>query len=430
MASITSESNGRKTIQFISADHKRRSIRLGKISLNHAEAIKVHVERLVASSITGHALPNDTAAWLTDLSDVLVEKLAAVKLVAPRASMTLTGFLDAHIAVRADVKPATVITFKNVRRNLVDYFGADKPLRDITAGDADEWRLHLMTAEKLSKNTVRRRCGIAKQLFRAALKKKLISENPFSELVAATVENRERDYFVSCDAAKAVLDACPNHEWRLLFALSRYGGLRCPSEHLGLRWSDVNWAGNRITVHSPKTEHHEGKASRQIPIFPELLPYLREAFEKAPDRSEFVIIGYRAQTQNLRTHLTRIIRRAGLDPWPKLWQNLRATRETELAEKWPMHVVCAWIGNSQQIAAKHYLQVTDDHYEQAVSASGSMQNPVQQPVAGARDDSQDEKARIDNPSNCEELRIAADGCEEFLEDQVGVTGLEPVASSV
>ena len=36
-----------------------------------------------------------------------------------------------------------------------------------------------------------------------------------------------------------------------------------------------------------------------------------------------------------------------------------------------MHVVCAWIGNSQPVAAKHYLQVTEEHF-----ASGA-QNPAQ-----------------------------------------------------
>ena len=45
--------------------------------------------------------------------------------------------------------------------------------------------------------------------------------------------------------------------------------------------------------------------------------------------------------------------------WPKLFQNLHSTRETELADNFPVHVVCQWIGNSQPIAAKHYLQVGD-----------------------------------------------------------------------
>ena len=61
----------------------------------------------------------------------------------------------------------------------------------------------------------------------------------------------------------------------------------------------------------------------------------------------------------------RIIRRAGLTPWPKLFHNLRASRETELAAQYPIHVVCAWIGNTEMIAAKHYLQVTEAHFEQA-----------------------------------------------------------------
>ena len=68
---------------------------------------------------------------------------------------------------------------------------------------------------------------------------------------------------------------------------------------------------------------------------------------------------------NLRTQLERIIRRAGLKPWPKPFQNCRSTRETELAETYPIHVVCAWIGNTVAVAAKHYLQVTDADFEKA-----------------------------------------------------------------
>jgi hypothetical protein len=31
-----------------------------------------------------------------------------------------------------------------------------------------------------------------------------------------------------------------------------------------------------------------------------------------------------------------------------------------------LHVVCYWIGNKLAVAAEHYLQVTEAHYEQAV----------------------------------------------------------------
>jgi hypothetical protein len=82
---------------------------------------------------------------------------------------------------------------------------------------------------------------------------------------------------------------------------------------------------------------------------------------------------------NLRTQLERIIGRAGLTPWPKLFQNLRSTRETELAESFPLKVVCEWIGNSPEVAVKHYLQVTDEHFERACSApTGALHKAVQQ----------------------------------------------------
>jgi hypothetical protein len=47
-------------------------------------------------------------------------------------------------------------------------------------------------------------------------------------------------------------------------------------------------------------------------------------------------------------------------------QNLRSSRETELTGQFPLHVVVQWIGNSEPVAAKHYLQVTDADFEQAI----------------------------------------------------------------
>ena len=55
-------------------------------------------------------------------------------------------------------------------------------------------------------------------------------------------------------------------------ALVRYGGLRCPSEVLHLRWEWVDLAEGRFTVFSPKTERFNGKRFRSVPIFPELAP--------------------------------------------------------------------------------------------------------------------------------------------------------------
>src|SRR5262249_37612379 len=50
---------------------------------------------------------------------------------------------------------------------------------------------------------------------------------------------------------------------------------------------------------------------------------------------------------------------------------------------YPIHVVCAWIGNTEMIAAKHYLQVTQAHYEQAaqIPAQSGMKRGCQRETA-------------------------------------------------
>lgn len=63
--------------------------------------------------------------------------------------------------------------------------------------------------------------------------------------------------------------------------------------------------------------------------------------------------------------MNRIIKRAGLELWDKPFQNLQSTRETELAEKFPLYIVCKWIGNTELIAAKHYQQKADEHFQAA-----------------------------------------------------------------
>jgi integrase len=215
-----------------------------------------------------------------------------------------------------------------------------------------------LLASPIVQSDVRR--GRARQLFQAAVRHRLITRNPFAELKGVSVlANKSRDYFVTRDVADAVLEACQDNQWKLLFALSRYGGLRCPSEHLGLRWSDIDWERGRIVVRSPKTEHHEGKEHRVIPLFPELRPYLEAVRDEvgpgiAVPNSAPIITRYRDVNANLRTQLLRIVAAAGLMPWPKLFQNLRASRATELAAAHPGHVAAAWLGHSTDVALRHY----------------------------------------------------------------------------
>ena len=389
----TKKPNGCRTVQFVIGKGKgsRKSIRLGKISQRNAEAIKVKVEALIEASVAQTSWDNETATWVRKLDPKLHDKLTQVGLVDQRPEaeqVALGAFIDGYIKGKSDVKPGTKEVYQHARQLLVDYFGEEKLIAKISAGDVDDWRLHLLE-KGLAKNTVCRRCGIARQFFKYAVRKRLIAENPFAEITGgvAVRRNPDKDYFVSREEAAKVLDACPDAQWRLLFALSRFGGLRCPSEHLALRWGDVNWEQSRLTIRSPKTERYEGKAERVMPIFPELRPYLEEVYDQAPEGSECVITRYHRRSANLRHTLIRIIEKAGLKRWPLIFQNLRKTRETELTEVFPLHVVCSWLGNSPKVAMKHYLQTTDDHFAQAIAEeTGARLKAQQQPsVSGCND---------------------------------------------
>jgi hypothetical protein len=59
--------------------------------------------------------------------------------------------------------------------------------------------------------------------------------------------------------------------------------------------------------------------------------------------------------------------------------------ETDLARQFPLAIVAKWLGNTQAVAMRHYVDVTDGDFERAV---GAAKNPAQQAHADGRSDSQ------------------------------------------
>lgn len=81
----------------------------------------------------------------------------------------------------------------------------------------------------------------------------------------------------------------------------------------------------------------------------------------------FEVDRYRDATQNLGTHFKRIINRAGITPWPRLFNAMRASRVTELAAEYPSAVCTSWMGHTRAVAEAHYHMVRDEDYEKAAS---------------------------------------------------------------
>jgi integrase len=423
MASLSKDKGGLWRLQFIK-DETRHAVRLGKMSQRSAEDVRNHVERILANADAGIAPDPSDVAWATTISERLASSLAAKGVIPERpkhTSQRLGKFIDHYLDGRT-MKPNTKRNYKQTKRYLVEHFGDDRRLTSVTPADADAWRENLRRQE-LASATISRQVKAARMIFKAAMRGKIIRENPFAELKAGSQANSSREFFVTREVIAKVLDACPDSQWRLIVALSRFGGLRCPSEHLALRWGDIDWAQNRIIVRSTKTEHHSDGGMRIVPLFPELRPFLDEADELAPPGSEFVVTKIRDPEVNLRTQFQRIIARAGVKPWERLFHNLRASRQTDLANDFPLHVVCEWLGNSPAVASSHYLQVTDSHYDKATqggaeSGARVAQNAAQHHSAGRTQETQ--KA----PKSSRLLPNSAESCPVILNCHVLPTGVE------
>ena len=128
---------------------------------------------------------------------------------------------------------------------------------------------------------------------------------------------------------------------------------------------------------NPKTKRYEGRETRWTPLFPELRRELEAWNLEAPKDREFILKPAIKPKSNLRTGLLKILMRAGIKPWPKLYQNLRSSRSTELIDQgFPAHVVAAWLGHTVKVAEKHYCQVTDDHFRRAVEPALEKESPA------------------------------------------------------
>ena len=139
--------------------------------------------------------------------------------------------------------------------------------------------------------------------------------------------------------------------------------MRCPSEPFCLRWEWFNWSEGIVTFDAPKT------GWRTTPLFPELRPYLDTVWDAAKPGDELVFEDWKVTGGAITNRLRKILRRLEISAWPKPWQNMQATRETELTERFPEHVVCAWLGNFPKTAREHYLRVTKEHLSRALDAS-------------------------------------------------------------
>ena len=442
VASVSRDPSGKFRIQFVDASGARQTLRLPTGDRKAAESIARHVDALLGAKLASQPIPRETAAWLGSIGDVLRDRLVRVGLIEagpgiPRLGDYLKDWVETR---RSSYKPASLLAWGQVVARLLEHFGSDCPLSEITHARAEGFR-QAMIAAGLRPTTIHKRLQHARLIFAHAVRLGLLASNPFEHVRHRAGDVSERRAYVPAADVLRVIDCAPNVWWRLLIALSRFAGLRIPSEAFSLRWQDVDWERSRLIVPSPKTQHLPGRAYRVVPLFPAIRHYLEEAWELAPDGAEYVLPDeYRQRAMgpcgwrnaNLRTTLAKIIRRAGLKPWPRLWHSLRASCESDLVASFPLAVVTKWLGNTPSIALRHYIDVTDGDFERALQwvpegLEKATQNPTQQVNAECR------KMQKSITLPCESRqclpRLSSSNC-IFNAPQMEAAGIEPASRDI
>ncbi len=388
MASVHKQNGSRPGYKLRFRDVRGRQcvLWIGDVSKRNAESISRHVCELVRAIGAGIPPEMESAKWANELTGRIRQRLAEWGLVGAERRVGTTdevrlcgAFFEAYITGRSDLKAITQNKYRQAAGYFVKFVGKTRLLADVTPADIDAWRLWMVSqgrskatadtpARGLAVATANKHAKIIKKLFAQAVRSRLISENPAADQKIGMEVNRARDFYVDQTLASRVLNQCRKDgetEWALIFGLCRFAGFRCPTEVLALTWSDVDWECHRLRIDSVKT------GLRYCPIYPELRSLLEAAFNEAPEGSLYCIRRYRGSEANLRTQFIRILARAGIVQWPKLFVNLRASCRTDLQEKFPDHVINSWLGHSGRIAERHYLQTTDAHWERAIKDDSS-----------------------------------------------------------
>ena len=358
-----------------------KTLSLGsKYSRRQAEEILIYIEKIVNLIETGGVPDKKTLIWVESMPPDLRERFERAGLVEKSKKVTVKELWELFQKDwEYGRKESTLRTYITIKKRFLRYFDEDVDPNEIIKEDCVEWlnTLEMEYADASLAGCIQR----CTTVFRWAVENGYVQRNPFIGIPRRSFVNPKKRQYIPIDWYKRLLDACPSQSWRTLLAFCRIGGLRNPSETQGIKWTDVNWAESVIKVTSPKTEHHRGKDSRNVPLFPELREELERQFEDAkPGGIPYVI--ERDLFHNQRKKFEMIIFQAGLQQWPDLFQNLRRSRDNELSSQFPAYISAEWMGHSPAIARTYYLFATREDVAKATRTRQAEEQSVDQNFRG------------------------------------------------
>lgn len=222
-------------------------------------------------------------------------------------------------------------------------------------GESDV-RLNLRAQSSVGKHLER----IA-ECFKIAHRNRIIDTNPWSNLERHEQEQRETWHIEPWMMEELFKLTADKPEQTVVLALARYAGIRMQSELSNLRWGHVSFDDEipSILIHSSKNRHKY--PTRTVPMHFGLQSILLRCRPSGFGSDDFVVAreSYRQKGGTAcASWLKKLVRRAGIQQWPGIWQSFRVSCEHDMRdiEGVNQRQVDHWIGHSEKTYTKHYFK--------------------------------------------------------------------------
>jgi integrase len=346
---------------------------IGKLTVRQQREYERHVQSLIDSAKVGATPEPVSVHWFDSVPDRIRDRFVAWEMLPARQRRTVSheqrtieGWTRLFID-ELTVCGRTKNNYEQARSWLLKSIDGKRDLSSVTAGDLKRWQASM---NRLALSTRNKHVKRVKTMFAGAVEDGILSANPASILKeerSAKRVDRSRQYFVDSEQSKRVMDSLPGIHWKLIFTLMRFQGLR-RHEVFAIDWSNIDLTTNELTIPA------ETKTGwRSMPIFPETLSLLRSIPERSR-RGKLVVWTKSPEsvTELLKRHVTAILGEC----WPKVCQQLRSTRRTELDGEFEPFVVNEWLGHDGRTAEHHYQQITPAHLARAAMMRTVPDEPI------------------------------------------------------
>ena len=275
--------------------------------------------------------------------------------------VTLSAWSRRFFAECGTVSRETRQLYELTFARLIAHFG-DVPLDEVPESGARSFVTYLEALRKgdgtaHSSSSINRHLRDARRIWAIAMEARLATTNPFASRAAKEGRSKHRvgvafSRYVSLPEFAAILKACPNESWRLIFNLARLGGLR-RNEIERADWSLIDMTRRTMVVEGGEDAgaRREGtkKRRRVVPIVPELYDVL----VNHPSRTGRLV---RVNANNFERDARGIVERSGVEDYGKPLHSLRASWVNDMIDLYKLQSVAEWSGHSVNVLMKHYMQ--------------------------------------------------------------------------